>query len=172
MKRAAESVACGVAAAADLPRGQICLLEKHPVLIFKISSNGKFTAAAGLGSQELIGGTCRKSVPPVLFHWKIQKLSPTVDFSQNLKQNVLGGGAGVREDLDNVGAALFTPSGQIFTFFYFQVTLVWKSFGLYCTLLPRFKKSRRKQSDFAEIQSFGQSRMTFFSKFSLGTLTF
>lgn len=28
--------------------------------------------------------------------------------------------------------------------------------------LPRFEKSQRKQSDFAEIQCFGQSRMTFF----------
>lgn len=74
-------MACGVAVAAVLPRSQICLLEKHPVLIFKISSNGKFTAAVGLGSQALIGGTCRKCVPPALFHWKIQKLSPAVDFS-------------------------------------------------------------------------------------------
>lgn len=61
----------------------------------------------------------------------------------------------MREDLDNVGAALFTPAGQIFTFFHFQVTLVWKSFVLYCALLPRFEKSQRKQSDFAEIQCFG-----------------
>lgn len=106
----------GVAVATDLSRSWICLLEKHPVLILKISSNGKFTAAMGLGSQALIGGTCSKSVPPALFHWKIQTLSPTVDFSQKLQQNNLGRGAGAREDLDNIGTALFTPSGQIFTF--------------------------------------------------------
>lgn len=99
-----------MAVATDLPHSWICLLEKHPVLILKISSNGKFTAATGLGSQALIGGTCSRSVPPALFHWKIQTLSPTVDFSQKLKQNMLGGGAEAREGLDNIGTALFTPS--------------------------------------------------------------
>lgn len=39
---------------------------------------------------------------------------------------MLGGEVRVGEDLENVGAALFTPSGQIFTFFYYKVTLVWK----------------------------------------------
>lgn len=146
-----EAAGSAVAVATDLPHSWICLLEKHPVLILKISSNGKFTAATGLGSQALIGGTCSKSVPPALFHWKIQTLSPTVDFSQKLKQNMLGGGAGAREGLDNIGTALFTPSGQIFTFSHFQVTFVGKSFVLDCTLLPRFEKPKRKQNDFAEI---------------------
>lgn len=36
---------------------------------------------------------------------------------------MLGGEVGVREDLENVGAALFTPSGQIFTFFIVKLLL-------------------------------------------------
>lgn len=52
------------ATAADSPRSPIYLVKKkekekkHPVLIVQISSNGKFTAAPGPGSQEQIGGTC------------------------------------------------------------------------------------------------------------------